>query len=277
MKILIADSGNTKTDWAFLEDDKPIYHRGTGLHPAYNSDEVIGKEIKKTAGHLQPTAIRFYGTGCYSDEVKSRFETTLRSLFGNVSIEVMDDLTAAAHAHLGKKPGIIAILGTGSVCGRYDGHKISGRSAALGYAIGDEGSAADLGRRIIKQFLRNRFDEETAKHISASLEKHTYPDLMEWIYRSDNPGRQLAASAGEVLNRPLTNQLSDLVSGAFSEFITGQLSMLKPDPAETIVFTGTVALRHQALLKNELETIGYHSVLFGERVIEGLVQYYNNR
>lgn len=277
MKLLLGDSGNTKTDWAYLEDGKPIFHRGAGLHPAFSSDNEIRSEIEKTAGHLKPTAIRFYGTGCYSTEVKSRFEKIFRSIFSNVSLEINDDLLAAAHAHLGNQPGIIAILGTGSICGRYDRHKLTARSAALGYAIGDEGSAADLGRRIVKQFLRNRFDDATAELVSGSLEKSAYPDLMDKIYRSDNPGHQLASIAGDVLNRPLTDQLTELVTGSINDFISGQLSMLQPEPDERIVFTGTVALRHQSIINDVLKKNGYQNLQFGERVIEGLVQYYGNR
>lgn len=275
MKLLIADSGNTKTDWAFLHDGKPIYLRGTGLHPAYSSDDEIREEIRKTAGHLTPSAIRFYGAGCYSDDVKARFEKIFRAIFGTEHLAINDDLLAAAHAIPGSNPGIVAILGTGSICGRYNGHRLTDRSAALGYAIGDEGSAADMGRRIIKEFLRNRFDDETAKRVSGSLNETSYAALMEKIYRSEIPARQLASIAGEVLNHPLTDQLSGIVSGAFRDFITGQLSMLKAKSDEPVYFTGTVALRHQTLLKDEMNKAGYHIVHIGERVIEGLVQYYN--
>lgn len=275
MKLLIADSGNTKTDWAYLEDGKPIFHRGAGLHPAFNSDEAIRDEIQKTVAHVKPNAIRFYGTGCYSEQVKARFGSLFRSIFPSAHPEVFDDLLGAARAHLGSTPGLIAILGTGSVCGRFNGHKVTERAAALGYAIGDEGSASHLGRQIMKGFFRRQFDNETSDLISDALNNQTYPEVMDRIYRSANPGHQLAAIAGEVLNRPLSDQLANLVTTSMKDFVTGQLSVLHPQPDEKVVFTGTVARRHNELLENLMQDNGFTNFAIGGSVIEGLIQFYN--
>ncbi|MEX2456076.1 MAG: hypothetical protein WD381_02130, partial [Balneolaceae bacterium] len=183
MKLLIADSGATKTDWAYLENGKPIFFKGDGLHPAYFSDADIKNSIYRTVGKLQPNHIYFFGAGCHSDEVNNRLANIFKNQFGKVTVSVEDDLTGTAKAHLGKENGIIAALGTGSICGRYQAGKIKEKSSSLGFAIGDEGSAADIGKRILKQFFRNRFDEATHQTVAAALDETSYSVWMQKIYQ----------------------------------------------------------------------------------------------
>src|SRR5690625_7287839 len=67
MNLLIADSGATKTDWAWLAGERPVYIRTSGLHPAYLEKEPVLAELREQLGHLNPEQIRFYGAGCYSE------------------------------------------------------------------------------------------------------------------------------------------------------------------------------------------------------------------
>ena len=42
----------------------------------------------------------------------------------------------------------------------YNGKKITKNSPGLGYVLGDEGSGAYLGKKVLQYFLYNTFDEE---------------------------------------------------------------------------------------------------------------------
>ncbi len=274
MKLLIADSGATKTDWAYLENGKPIFFKGEGLHPAYFSDADIVNSIHRTVGKLRPNHIHFFGAGCHSEEVNNRLKTILKRQFGKVTVSVEDDLTGTGKAHIGKETGIIAALGTGSICGRYQGGKITGRSAALGFAIGDEGSAADIGKRILKQFFRNRFDEITNQAVAAALPETSYSVWMQKIYQNKTPSRELATVAGLVLNREVTPQLQKVVETSIASFVDEQLSQLQPSHEERIVFTGKVAGSNREILLDVLSQKGFKNVEVKGSVIEGLAKFY---
>lgn len=274
MKLLIADSGATKTDWAFIENGKPIFFKGEGLHPAYFSNADINNLIHRTVGKLRPDHIHFFGAGCHSEEINSRFESNFKNHFSKVTVTVNDDLTGTAKAHLGNKNGIIAALGTGSICGRYHTGKIMEKSAALGFAIGDEGSAADIGKRILKQFFRNRFDEATHKAVAEALNEISYSVWMQKIYQHKTPNRELANVAGLVLNREVTPELKKIVQDSIASFVVEQLSELKPSNDERIVFTGKVAISNKAILLDVLSQKGFENVEVKGSVIEGLVRFY---
>ena len=67
---------------------------------------------------------------------------------------------AAARALCGNLKGIACILGTGANSCFYDGKKIVKNSPGLGYILGDEGSGAYLGKKVIQYFMYKTFDED---------------------------------------------------------------------------------------------------------------------
>ena len=274
-KILIADSGATKTDWAYVENGKPIFVKSAGLHPAYLSDSEMSGIIRKSVGKFSPNHIYFFGAGCHSDAVNERLKSVLKEELDTVWVEISDDLTGAAKAHLQNNDGLIAALGTGSICGRYQTGKITQRSAALGYAIGDEGSAADIGKRVLRNYFREWFDDETQAYISDKLQVTNYSEWMERIYQSRYPNRELAKIAGLVLNDTFPAQVKTLLVDSIQSFIDSQLHQLQPKPDESIVCTGTVAASNREIVKNIFAKSGFQQVEIGGSVIEGLVDFYS--
>lgn len=273
MKFLIADSGGTKTDWAYLEGGSTEYFSGSGLHPAYMTDDQIVHEIKNTVS-VTPDTVYFYGAGCHGPGPAVNVEQAFKNVFPNVDVSISDDLTGVARAFLQNSEGLIAALGTGSICGRYKAGEILKRSAALGYAIGDEGSAADLGRTILKAFFRENLDSETAKLTADRLKNTSYSEWMDQIYKSDRPNRELAAVAGMVFEDPLTDQLKEFLSLRFLKFADSQFSTLYPGLSEQIVCTGSVAVAHAELLAHAFSSRGFNQVTIKENVIKGLVHYH---
>ena len=60
----------------------------------------------------------------------------------------------------GNNKGIVSNLGTGSFSCYYNGKKIARSRPGLGYVLGDEGSGAYLGKKVIQYYLYEIFDEE---------------------------------------------------------------------------------------------------------------------
>lgn len=276
MNLLIADSGGTKTDWACLGESGLVLERGKGLHPGYMAVDEMSAEIKEQVGSFIPDRIAVYGAGCYGPIPSEKMTKAFKTVFDKAEIEVLDDLTGVARAHLQQQQGIMISLGTGSICGRYSDGVITERSAALGFAIGDEGSAADLGKQVIRSFFRENLDDESEKFVTSRLGNTSYAYWMDKIYNSLKPNSELAAVAGLVFRGKLTSGLKEILKESFNRFLDSQLKMLAPGKNEKIVFTGTVAVTHRSQLKSLMKEKGFRNVEIREDVIEGLVIYHQN-
>lgn len=257
MTYLIADSGATKTDWLYVEGRDTTHIKTQGLHPSNISKMEDFEEISAQLNILTPDHIYFFGAGCgnpVSDEIVQRF---LRPIFPGAKFTIKSDLEGSGRAFFGMGDGIVAVLGTGAISARIKAGKVLKKSASLGFAIGDEGSAADLGRRILKMYFRKTCSEITFRFLQEKLDDVEYPEMMNRIYRAGKPNRELASIAGIVLKKPLPAELSKLIYDAFQDFITYQLSALSPKSDEEIIFTGKVAEVHKDILLPLLREHGY--------------------
>jgi glucosamine kinase len=267
-KILIADSGATKTDWIYVDGrvNQPI--RTTGLHPAFLDHKADLAELRAELNSIFPEEVRFFGTALGNPESDRKMHAFLQQLFPAAHIVVKSDLEGAGQAFFGSGNGVVAVLGTGSVCASVENGRVIKKSVPLGFAIGDEGSAADLGRRILKAHYRKTFQPETEEVVGDRIGGLDYGQMMNRIYRSGKPNRELASVAGDVLVEPLTQELNELIRQGFREFIGNQLDSVIPDNNVEIVFTGKVAAVHRSLLLNQMKGHGYERVTVKYPVIE---------
>ena len=257
MSYLIADSGATKTDWLYVEGTDTTHIKTQGLHPSNISEMEDFEEISVQLNMINPDQIYFFGAGCgnpVSDEIVRRF---LKPIFPAAKIKIKSDLDGSGKAFFGKGDGIVAVLGTGAISARIKGGSVFKKSASLGFAIGDEGSAADLGRRILKMYFRETCSDNTLLFLKDKLNNVDYPEMMNRIYRAGKPNRELASIAGLVLKKPLPDELKELIYESFRDFITHQLSALTPRGDEEIIFTGKVAEVHREILLPLLNEYGY--------------------
>ncbi|MEX2464054.1 MAG: hypothetical protein WD513_07135 [Balneolaceae bacterium] len=259
MTYLIADSGATKTDWLYVDENGTSHIKTQGLHPANIRQMEDFSDIQIQMEMLDPDNIYFFGAGCgnpVSDEIVKHF---LQPMFPRARITIKSDLDGSGKAFFGKGDGVVAVLGTGSVSAIIKEGKLWKKSASLGFAIGDEGSAADLGRRILKMYFRKSCNDETHRFISQKLNHIEYSEMMTRIYGSFKPNRELAAVAGKVLQKPIPDELSEMVRNAFQDFIDQQLTLLPLKEDDEIIFTGKVAEVHKKILLDLLDQKGFRN------------------
>ena len=193
--ILIADSGSTKTDWSVIQQGKLTRSIKTkGMNPYFQSEEEIGKEISEVLlpqlGNSALEAIYFYGAGCTVDKVEVVRNVIIQHT--NVTrVEVNTDLLAAARSVCGRKAGIACILGTGSNACFYDGKNIVDNVSPLGFILGDEGSGAVLGKRLVGDLLKGMMGQELKDKFLKQYNL-TPGDIIERVYRQPFPNRFLA-------------------------------------------------------------------------------------
>src|SRR6056297_1509506 len=175
--FIVADSGSTKTNWSIVEKDKIISSFKTRrLNPYFANNELITRELNihfsDTVNQNHIKNIYLYGAGFSSEQTKQIIVKGCKNFFTNAQINIETDLLGAARAIFDNQEGIITIMGTGSNTGVYNGEEISCHINSLGFALGDEGSGAHLGKLLIIDYLhdnlpkdlKNQFEKKTALH-----------------------------------------------------------------------------------------------------------------
>ena len=129
MAILIADSGSTKCEWCFISKNRKQIIETQGASPYFLNEEqitalIISELLPSLKGKI-PAEVYFYGTGCAAASNRSLVKRAIKKVFTEAKVEVEHDLTGAARALCGRDKGIVAILGTGSNSGYFNGNKIT--------------------------------------------------------------------------------------------------------------------------------------------------------
>lgn len=275
-KILIADSGATKTDWSLLENGSMLLRFNTkGISPIFQTQEEISEEIKKYVyPQLQeemPYAIFFYGSGCIPQKIES-VKSAIQSSFTTSKIEVHSDLIAAAHAMCGNEAGIACILGTGSNSCQWDGTEITKQISPLGFILGDEGSGASMGKLLVADVLKNQFPIELKEKFMNEYNL-TPAIIIENVYRKPFPSRFLSSITPFLLQNIENDAIRDIVKKSFTDFF--QRNVMQYDyKNHKVNFVGSIAHYYAATLKevaleNEI-TIGK----IEQSPMEGLIEYY---
>jgi N-acetylglucosamine kinase-like BadF-type ATPase len=274
MKILIADSGSSKTEWALVEGGGVQRVVTAGLNPVYRSVEDIESVLKQefTLSKDGIERIWFYGAGC----IPSRCETVagvLRRIFKTENVAVESDLSGAARGLLGRRSGVVCILGTGSNSALYDGERIVQNVPPLGYILGDEGSGADLGKRLIGNLLKGLLPAD----LTESLYREHPLDMdgiIEAVYREPGANRFLAGFA-PFLSRHIDDPAArSIVCAAFSDFVERNLWLYKDIGRRPIAFTGSVAFHFEQPLHEVFRHYNLTISRIERTPMSGLIQYH---
>jgi N-acetylglucosamine kinase-like BadF-type ATPase len=250
--ILIADSGSTKTFWSLLNDDEACSHYYTpGINPFFQTEYEIEGHLRMTLlpklGINEITEIYFYGAGCATEKQKTIVKTAFSKVFTYDHIEVESDLLGAARALCGNKPGIACILGTGSNSCYYDGKEIVQQVSPLGYIIGDEGSGAALGKRLVADCLKNQVKEYIKERFFERF-KLTHAQIIENIYSKPFPNRFLASLSVFLRENIGEPEIYKIVYDGFSDFF--QRNVFQYDYNSTKVnVVGSIGFYYQDVLR----------------------------
>lgn len=278
MKTVIADSGASKTDWAMVQGTSIEYRSTRGLHTSWIEEQSLLEELRESLGDWKPDRIRFYGAGLYGKDEDSPVETLLRTLFGEVELEFRDDLQAVADAFLEDRPGVAAILGTGSNSGWFEGGVQTGSVAALGYVLGDEGSGADIGKALLKGYFRREWSRPAMEWLGEKLNHLTYEEMVQKLYLDSRPSYWLASVAGILLKEPeLPVELDSLLDDALDRFVREHLQRYESFPDLEVAICGGVANACRDRLSMKLTHAGIRKFHLARGVVDALATAEVNR
>jgi len=276
MSLLIAESGATKTDWAWIRQEGVSYYQSEGIHPLYLKGGAAGDSLRRKLSGVQAGRLIFYGTGAISDAWTGPVRELLHASLNLTEITFHDDLTAIAHA-FPEHEGIAGILGSGSASGWFTGGEIRYRVAALGYILGDEGSGADIGKRLLRAYYRGDLGEEARHWLEARTGPFDYGETIQILHTTERPSFWLANLAGKVLKeKKIPPEMNHLMDAAMDSYIEAHLVRYEGFPETKIVLTGGVAVRLARLLSRQLAARGVHDLLIVEDLIVRLAERYRS-
>ncbi|HMO32125.1 MAG TPA: N-acetylglucosamine kinase [Lacibacter sp.] len=276
--ILIADSGATKAEWCLLKGKKRKIIFTQGISPYFmDRDSTAGMLLQELLPRIKKETIDiiwYYGTGC-SNPVNARMiQQALKTVFpGAGQVKVDHDLMGAAKALCGHEPGVACILGTGSNSCFFNGKRIVKNSPGLGYILGDEGSGAYLGRKVIQHFLYNTFDGELLDKFNARFQTNRL-EILDKVYRQPLPNRYMASFALFLSENRGHYMIENILEDSFNDFFFNHLYKYKESWKHPIHFVGGVAYAFRDVLKGLCTTYGLQAGTILKHPMEGLITYH---
>jgi len=276
---LIADSGSTKTSWKLIDPSGQTKDFKTaGLNPFFRTEEEIFQELEKDL--LPGTGtdigqIYFYGAGVINAEKGDIVCRALSRLYPHATIiEAHSDVLCAARALFGHKQGIACILGTGSNACLFDGEKVTQGISPLGFILGDEGSGAVMGRKLLgdyfKEVMPAPLRDEFTKQFNLTRE-----EAQNRVYRSEKPNQFLAQFVPFLSEHKNSAYCQGLVQQSFMEFFERNVTKLPKYSSYPIGFSGSVAWYFSHILENTASYFGFEKIIIIKDPIDGLEKYYS--
>jgi glucosamine kinase len=221
-----------------------------------------------------PDEVFFYGTGCSNPGNVTIVKKAIQKVFSKAKISVDHDLMGAAKALCGTEKGIACILGTGSNSCYYNGKKIIKNSPGLGYVLGDEGSGAYLGKKVIQYFLYNTFDEDLMDRFTAKFKTNSY-EILDAVYKKPLPNRYLASYAIFLAENRGHYMIENIIEDGFNDFFFNHVYKYSESWKLPVHFIGSVAHGFKDVLKEMCN--GYELQLGRvlKKPMDGLVKYHS--
>jgi len=274
--VLIADSGSTKTQWCFISGGKKKMFSTQGISPYFldagSLDKILREELApKMTG--KPDQVFYYGTGCSNPANISLVKKGLKKIFPGAEVSVEHDLAGAAKALCGDEKGIACILGTGSNSCYYNGKKVVKNSPGLGFILGDEGSGAYLGRKVLQHYLYGTFDADLTDKFTQKY-PHSASEFLDKVYKEPFPNRYLSRFTDFLSENRGHYMTENIIADSFNEFFFTHLYKYRETWTLPIHFTGSVAYGFRDVLA---EMCSDYELILGKVLKEpmaGLIKYH---
>ncbi len=274
---LIAESSTTRTDWALVEGAEIVEHAyTTGLNPYFQSRREISHSIRLELPEVffrrKLEHVYFYGAGCANTEKCKIMESSLVAQF-KTPVTVESDLLGAARGLLVREPGLACILSTGSNSCLYNGLEIEKTVAPLGFILGDEGSGAYMGKRMIADMLKGLAPRDLTE---AFFEKNNVTPnmLLDEVYSNKLPSKRLSQYSVFLRENLDNSYCYRLVYNAFMEFFTRNI-ISYDYTGIPLSFVGSVCVMYQPILLKVASDFGAQIKKIIRNSMPGLVAYHS--
>ena len=274
---LIADSGATKAEWCLIHNDKKTTLFTQGISPYFlNTDQIrdlLQAELLPQVKKYDIDYIYYYGTGCANPENASSIKKAIKKVFPGANTEVNTDLMGAARSVCKHDKGIAAILGTGSNSCYYNGKKIARNSPGLGYVLGDEGSGAYLGKKVIQYYLYDTYDEDLRARFDARFVT-TAVEILDNVYKKPLPNRYLAGFTMFLAENRGHYMIENIIEDGLNDFFFQHLCKYGEVWKYPVSFVGSVADGFKDVIQDLCNAYEFELGTILKNPMQGLVEYH---
>jgi N-acetylglucosamine kinase-like BadF-type ATPase len=275
---LIVESGSSKADWVLCNGDELVLEFQTkGWNPLFMGVEEMRRKLNSLTQlnelRAQVKKVHFYSPGVSTQEPKDRLEEVLDLYFEYAQVYVESDLLAAARSVYKGKPLFISIIGTGSNAAFFDGELLEQEIPSLGYVLGDEGSGASLGKKLLRDYLYQKLP--TDLHIEFSKKHSISKELvLKSVYKQPHANRFLASYVPFLVEYKNHVYVKHIVREEFKLFIETHLCSNKLIFDFPISFVGSVAYFFQEILTQLCAEYNLQLNSIVRSPIKGLISYH---
>ena len=262
---LIVDCGATKAEW-LLSSGKNLRTAGFNLQqtPPEQLEQILGEAASALGPGIE--SVYFYAAGLVGD-----VPLDWDKWFPGARVECSSDMLGAARAVCGTKQGLAAIIGTGANTCQYNGSAIVHKVNCGGFILGDEGSAAVLGKLFLADYLRGLVPPDVATAFEAHFPAD-YPTLVRNVYATPGPARYLGGFAPFLMQHYAASEyVRGLVDGNFRRFFERVLSLY---PSLPLGVVGGFGHACEAILRRLGAEYGVRFSRFLRSPMEGLAVYH---
>ena len=276
--IVIAESGSTKTHWVLLEKGAILKDfMSLGINPYTQKpseiEGIIGMEVFPELKDTDISNIYFYGASCSSNENKAMVRSAINTFLPKIDVFVEHDVMASAIGLFGKKKGIACILGTGSNSCFYDGYTLFQDNPALGYILGDEGSGAWLGKRLLRDFLYHNLPDNLYKILQheRGLDKE---QILNKVYKEAAPNRWLASFAPLIKEHIEEEYCLGIVKESFHDFFRYHIDCFYEYKKYPVGVVGSIGYHFSDILRAIAIEYDYKLEKIIQSPMEGLIEFH---
>ncbi|HRN58094.1 MAG TPA: N-acetylglucosamine kinase [Agriterribacter sp.] len=275
---LIADSGATKAEWCLVEGKKKRTIFTQGISPYFLDTAgitgILEKELLPSLKNIRVDEVYYYGTGCINPNNNRIVKQSIKNVFKDVkTLEVTHDVMAAARALYGNSSGVACILGTGSSSCYYNGKKIAVNKPGLGYVLGDEGSGAYLGKKVLQYYLYGTFDEELTGRFNIKYNINS-TTILENVYKKPLPNRYLASFAPFLSENRGHYMIENIIEDGLNDFFFHHICKFRESWILPVSFVGGISFYFQDTLKELCRLYEFTPGKILKNPMEGLVTYH---
>lgn len=238
---LVIDSGASKTEWVYFDGQRHHSIRTSGIHPYHLDQTPAFQELETSFSPLLTSVadypidtVCYFGTGCADEKSRELVRQRLYQLMMNllpegsslshssspISIQVESDISGAAKATFPDSEGVMVILGTGSIFARVERGVVTHKIPSMGYILGDEGSAAYLGKLLYTGFYRKIWSDKTLEFIQKRTGFQEYGDQMRDFYSNPEHASHLGRISEQVFSSDAPEELMFFLKQEFIRAFT---------------------------------------------------------
>ncbi|WP_121965022.1 BadF/BadG/BcrA/BcrD ATPase family protein [Myroides sp. N17-2] len=280
MKIIV-DSGSTKADWIFFDQNNNVITSVTslGLNPeVITLDEFFTRvntvpDICKNKNEVKE--LYFYGSGCGSDRTKNIVKNFAEDYFINcTNINIHEDTYAAIYATVGRgESGIVCINGTGSNVSYFDGMKVHQRVQSLGFMAMDDCSGSSLGRIMLKSLFLNMMPADLASAFKSKYDLDA--DVVKYnFYKKENPNAYMASFLPFLIEHRQTPFFKEMIRKEITFFANHYIKNHPEYKEVPVHFVGSVAYFLQDDFREVMAEQNIEVGKIIQKPLDGLIEYH---